>query len=88
MITPENIIAHELIGLNTEIIDSSHKDFIGLNGTIIDETKFMFVLNMPKGYKKIPKANNKWRFSIQNQHVILNGSDLCKRSYDRLGLKQ
>jgi len=42
MITKENIISHELIGLKTEIIDSSNKEILGLNGTIIDETKSMF----------------------------------------------
>lgn len=55
MITKENIISHELIGLKTEIIDSSNKEILGLNGTIVDETKSMFVIDTTLGYKKIPK---------------------------------
>ncbi len=87
MITKENIISHELIGLKTEIIDSSNKEILGLNGTIIDETKSMFVIDTSQGYKKIPKNHNKWKFSIQNDDVILFGSSLCKRQFDRVRIK-
>ncbi len=87
MITKENIISHELIGLKTEIIDSSNKEILGLNGTIIDETKSMFVIDTSIGYKKIPKNHNKWKFSIQNDDVILFGSSLCKRPFDRVRIK-
>ena len=44
MITPENIAVHELIGLETEIVNSSNKEILGLKGIIVDETKFMFVI--------------------------------------------
>jgi len=87
MITKENIISHELIGLKTEIIDSSNKEILGLKGTIIDETKSMFVIDTSIGYKKIPKNHNKWKFSIQNDDVILLGSSLCKRPFDRVRIK-
>lgn len=87
MITAENIALHEFIGQNTEIVDSSNKEFVGLNGKIIDETKSMFVIETITGMKKIPKSHNKWKFSIQNQEVILFGESLCKRSYDRVRMK-
>ena len=44
MITPENITSHELIGLRTEIIESSNPQIIGLNGTVTDETKSIIQL--------------------------------------------
>ena len=87
MITKENIISHELIGLKTEIIDSSNKEILGLKGTIIDETKSMFVIDTSIGCKKIPKNHNKWKFSIQNDDIILFGSALCKRPFDRVRIK-
>lgn len=87
MITKENIISHELIGLKTEIVDSSNKEILGLNGTVVDETKSMFVIDTSQGCKKIPKNHNKWKFSIQNDDVILFGSSLCKRSFDRVRAK-
>ena len=39
MITSENISIHEMVGLKTEICCSPNLQIIGLNGTIVDETK-------------------------------------------------
>jgi len=58
MITVDTISRHEFIGLETKIINSSNSQVIGLNGTIINETKSMFTLNTQKGMKMIPKSTN------------------------------
>ena len=87
MITAENIASHEFIGLKTEIVDSSNEKLLGLKGKIVDETRSMFGIETTKGVKKIPKAHNKWKFSIQNQDVILFGESLCKRPSDRVRMK-
>lgn len=87
MITEDNIYQHELIGLETQITNSSNPQFIGLNGTITNETKSMFTINTKKGVKSIPKANSHWKFSLQSKDVILDGSKMEKRPYDRLGGK-
>lgn len=87
MITADNIMKHEFIGLDTQITQSSNKQFIGLNGTITNETKSMFTLTTKKGTKSIPKANNIWSFSLQNNKVSVDGSKIEKRSFDRLGGK-
>ena len=83
MITAENIIAHEMIGLKTEIVESSNPQIIQLNGTIIDETKSMFTLKTKKGLKKIPKANSKWKFVLDHK-CILNGSSIAQKPHERL----
>ena len=57
MITTANITSHEFIGLNTKIVESSNPQIVGLNGTVIDETKSMFTLNTENGIKSIAKAN-------------------------------
>ncbi|CAD6518699.1 Ribonuclease P protein component 1 [metagenome] len=85
MITLENLASHELIGLRTEIIESSNRQIIGLNGTITDETKSMFTMNTTNGSKRITKLNNVWKFSIDNQDVVLEGSKISKRPHDRIG---
>jgi ribonuclease P protein subunit POP4 len=87
MITSENIIAHELIGLRTEIIESTNPQIIGLNGTIINETKSMITINTINGTKMISKSNNSWKFLVENKEIILNGSKIAKRPYDRIGGK-
>ena len=87
MITAENIALHELIGLRAEIVESSNPQIIGLNGTIIDETKSMITIKTVNGTKMIAKSNNSWKFSIDNKDVVLNGSKISKRPFDRIGAK-
>jgi len=87
MITTENIASHELIGLRTEIVESSNPQIIGLNGTIIDETKSMITINTVNGTKMISKSNNSWKFLIDNKDIVLNGSKIAKRPFDRIGAK-
>ena len=87
MITADNITRHELIGLDTQIVDSTNSQIIGLNGTIINETKSMFSLNTANGVKLIPKSNNSWKFNVNNQQITINGSKIQKRPFDRLGGK-
>ncbi len=87
MITAENIALHELIGLRTEIVESSNPQIIGLNGTIIDETKSMITINTVNGTKMISKSNNSWKFLIDNKDIVLNGSKIAKRPFDRIGGK-
>ncbi|MFQ5782552.1 MAG: ribonuclease P protein component 1 [Nitrosopumilus sp.] len=87
MITANNIISHEFIGLHTEISKSSNPQVIGLNGTIVDETKSMFTINTKKGTKSVAKESNSWKFSIDNKEIVVDGCKIAKRSFDRLGAK-
>ena len=87
MITVDTISRHEFIGLETKIINSSNPQVIGLNGTIINETKSMFTLNTEKGMKMIPKLTNDCEFSINNQNMTVKGSTITKRPFERIGGK-
>ncbi|MCV0392195.1 MAG: ribonuclease P protein subunit [Nitrosopumilus sp.] len=87
MITAENITSHELIGLNTRIIQSTNPQVVGLNGRIVDETKSMFTIDTKKGQKLIAKSTSSWSFSIENKEIIIEGSRITKRSFDRIGGK-
>ena len=87
MITSDNIRSHEFIGLDTEIVQSTNPQVIGLNGRIINETKSMFTINTENGVKSIAKSTNEWKFLIQNKDVIVDGSKIAKRPFDRLGGK-
>lgn len=87
MITTDNIASHELIGLRTEIVESTNSQIIGLNGTITDETKSMIIMDTANGTKKIAKSNNSWKFTIDEKEIILNGSKIMKRPFDRIGGK-
>jgi ribonuclease P protein subunit POP4 len=87
MITADNIVSHELIGLNTEITQSTNPQVVGLNGRIINETKSMFTINTENGTKSMAKSTNSWKFSIEGKEVIVNGSKIAKRPFDRIGGK-
>ena len=87
MITIDNITSHELIGLHTEVTQSSNPQIIGLNGRIIDETKSMFKINTENGTKSIAKSENNWKFSIENKDIVIDGSKITKRPFDRIGGK-
>ncbi len=88
MITVDNITSHEFIGLDTEIIQSTNPQVVGLNGRIINETKSMFTINTEKGSKSIAKSTNNWKFSIQGKYVVIEGKRIAKRPFDRIGGKQ
>jgi ribonuclease P protein subunit POP4 len=87
MITIDNITSHEFIGLHTEITQSTNPQIIGLNGRIVDETKSMFKINTKNGTKSIAKSKNSWKFSIENNDIVVDGSKIAKRPFDRIGGK-
>ena len=87
MITANNITSHEFIGLDTEITQSTNPQVIGLNGRIINETKSMFTINTENGSKSIAKLTNSWKFSIEGKDVVVEGSKITKRPFDRIGGK-
>ena len=87
MITADNITSHEFIGLNTEIVNSTNPQVIGLNGRIINETKSMFTINTQNGTRSIAKDTNNWKFSIEGKDVVVDGSKIAKRPFDRIGGK-
>ena len=84
MISAENLIAHELIGLRTEVQESSNPQIIGVKGKIVDETKHMFLLLTNNGVKMLSKKHNKWGFYLHDQKISVSGTFLGKRAYERL----
>ncbi len=87
MITLDNIFSHEFVGLKTMVSNSTNSEIIGLNGTIVDETKSMFTIKTGNRFKNIPKKYNTWKFFVDNQEMTLSGKMLEKRSFDRLRSK-
>jgi ribonuclease P protein subunit POP4 len=87
MITQENIFSHEIVGLRAEINDSTNSEIIGLNGTVVDESKSMFTLKTGNKFKNISKKYNTWKFIVDDKEIMLHGGILEKRSFDRLRSK-
>lgn len=87
MITFENITRHELIGLETTIVESSDLQVVGLHGKIIDETKSMLSIETRTGVKHLSKVNSMWKFNLNDMSSTVDGKSIAKRSYERMGVK-
>ena len=83
MITPDNVAEHELVGLDASVVGAPNPAIIGLNGTVIDETKSMLVLQTAKGRRRVPKAGSVLDLGACAGRV--DGSRLLGRPHARLG---
>ncbi|MFZ0514295.1 MAG: ribonuclease P protein subunit [Candidatus Nitrosopolaris sp.] len=85
MITPKNILSHELIGLHATVITSPQPTVVGLSGTIIFETKNMLTLRTSAGPKKISKLSaQKMRVRLPSSNCFIRGPSLIGRPEDRV----
>ncbi len=87
MITPKNIINHELIGLEVEVIDAKNLNYKGIKGMVVNETKNMLWIETKDGIKKVPKKGTKFMFTLSKHKVIVDGNRIAKRPEDRLKIK-
>ncbi|MEW6328933.1 MAG: ribonuclease P protein component 1 [Candidatus Micrarchaeota archaeon] len=84
MITRENILIHELIGLRASVVRSACRNLIGAAGLVVDETKNMLVLEARGGAeKRIPKNSCVFRFELpetrgkKNETADVDGALIC-----------
>lgn len=88
MITGRNLIRHELIGLNVEIVDSNNKFQIGIKGIVVDETKNLLIVETKKDLKRIQKKGTKFIFTIPDGRKFkVNGTRIIARPEDRIKLR-
>ena len=85
MISAENILAHELIGLDVEITKKDNLIPSKLYGKIVFEAKNMILLKTIFGIKGVPKAIiKKARIILLGGDCFINGSSLIERPEDRV----
>ena len=85
MITPGNILRHELIGLPAEVVQASNPAQEGIAGRIVDETRNMLAIGTPRGVKRIEKAHATFRLTIPGGTVVdVSGSALVSRPEKRI----
>jgi ribonuclease P protein subunit POP4 len=88
MITPENLIKHELIGLQAEVAKSTNKFQVGIKGLVVDETKNLLAIETADGVKRVQKKGAEFIFTIPGgKKVKVRGSIIAKRHEDRVKLK-
>jgi len=84
MITPENLIQHELIGLKMKVSASKNKALVGLEGKVIGETQSMITLETEKGEVSVQKDICTLEFHIGTQKVQVSGAALKARPQERI----
>ena len=86
MIKPENVLYHELIGLEVTIMKTSNKYLCSLSGRVIFETKNMLIIRTNNNkVKQIPKlVANLIKVHLQSVVCFISGRDLIGRPEDRV----
>ena len=85
MITANNLVHHEFIGLDVHVTGKNNKS-LNLKGTIIDETKNTIKIEVMDDTEKIiPKNGTVFVFEIPNgEKVEVDGNILSIRPEDRI----
>jgi len=84
-ITPQNILRHEIIGLNTKLVETRNRQLIGLEGLVVDETKHTFTIDNGKKRRIVPKDTSVFNLYLPDGTVVeVDGRKLSGRPEDRL----
>jgi ribonuclease P protein subunit POP4 len=87
-LTPANLVRHELIGLEAEVITSTNQSAVGIKGTVIDETRETIVIETAKGEKRLAKKECTFRFKLPSGEAVrVDGKVLVSRPEDRIKKK-
>jgi len=85
LITKDNILIHELIGLKVRVISGSSRPHGGIEGEIVFETLNTLVIRTVRGDKIVPKQGAIFEFGLPNgDKVRVNGSKLLNRPENRI----
>ena len=87
-ITEKNILRHELIGLDVEVVRDSNISNISLRGRVFDETRNTLLIKINEGSKRIAKQNAVFRFKLLDGATLdVDGRALIGRPEDRVKRK-
>jgi ribonuclease P protein subunit POP4 len=85
MISPRNILRHELIGLDVSVVEASNPLHRGITGLIVDETRNTLLIRTPAGDRRIQKQYSRFRIILPDRTlVIIDGSALVSAPERRI----
>jgi ribonuclease P protein subunit POP4 len=88
MISPQNVLRHELIGLDVLVVCASNPNQIGVSGRIIDETRNTLVVRTERGTKRIPKRFSVFRLRLPDGTTVeVDGSALETQPEKRITMR-
>ncbi|RLG48871.1 MAG: ribonuclease P protein subunit [Thermoproteota archaeon] len=84
-IKPSNVIYHELIGLEAEVVASPDPAEVGLRGVVVWETANLLILDTSGGRRRIPKRGRVFRLILPSgSRVRVLGSLMVGRPEERV----
>jgi ribonuclease P protein subunit POP4 len=89
MITPENIVRHELMGLQAMVRVASNPQLVGITGKVIDESRNTLILETSEG-REVTIVKDQCTLSFRlpdGQSVRVDGKLLVARPEDRIKKK-
>jgi ribonuclease P protein subunit POP4 len=85
MITPENVLVHEIIGLGAKIIESTDPTLEGVSGTVVFETRNTISIRANSSVKQVAKkAARKIEIKTNSGVCFISGSSMIGRPEDRI----
>jgi ribonuclease P protein subunit POP4 len=85
MITPHNILCHELIGLQVRVLDALNPSVNGIQGKVVDETRNTLSIGKARESVMIPKEIATFRFHLPSGILVdVDGSRLISKPENRL----
>ena len=64
MISPDNLVRHELVGLSVRVVDADSDAHVGIAGRVLYETAHTLVVRTDSGDKRVPKAGTTMEFAV------------------------
>ena len=88
VISPHNILRHELIGLNVRVAESRDPTIKGVRGRVVDETRNMLTIAGKEKKVHVPKGISTFRFSLEDKMVVeVDGARLVARPENRMKIR-
>ena len=90
--TPETLLAHELVGLRVRVVEATNDDLVGLAGRVVGETTNTLRVEPAPGarVRVVPKAVATLEFELPSgEFVVVDGRRLvarpARRTQDTMG---
>jgi len=85
MITRKNLLFSTFIDLPVKIVNSSQRKLVGLEGTVVDETKNLIAVEKADGsVVKVQKVACTFRFTLDSgESADVDGASIAFRPYER-----
>ncbi|MEK6816079.1 MAG: ribonuclease P protein subunit [Nanoarchaeota archaeon] len=84
MAKSQDIVKHELIGLDIEVVASPNRSLVGKRGKVVDETRSTLTIEEKGKFKKVLKSQITFKTKFKGKVVEVSGQDMVSRPEERI----